>query len=293
MPSSPIDGGGFSFGHDNSGVLGSVKTKAEQLENIINPVSNTLRPYLPSIGRMLVILTFLEDSLRLLTQWNQQAFYLRNYRHVPYIFVAVFLLSNICSMLVGSALIMLQKHVMFAVCLLLAVVVGQALIYGLIFDLSFLSRNLSLVGGLVMVLSDSVMRNNVSRGFPGLPELEEKDRKRYYQLAGRIMLVFLFITFLFSGQWTIPRLVVSVLSLALCLMVVLGFKTKLSAAFLVFILTIYNFSANHFWTYATTSARRDFLRYEFFQTMSIVGGLILVASSGAGAISFDEKKKVY
>lgn len=33
------------------------------------------------IGRFLIVVTFLEDALRILTQWNDQLLYLRDYRH--------------------------------------------------------------------------------------------------------------------------------------------------------------------------------------------------------------------
>lgn len=36
--------------------------------------------YLPAIGRFLIVVTFLEDSLRILTQWNDQLLYLRDFR---------------------------------------------------------------------------------------------------------------------------------------------------------------------------------------------------------------------
>lgn len=43
--------------------------------------------YLPAIGRFLIVVTFIEDALRILTQWSDQVYYLRDYRgcmHTPY-----------------------------------------------------------------------------------------------------------------------------------------------------------------------------------------------------------------
>lgn len=39
------------------------------------------RRYLPAIGRFLIVVTFLEDALRIITQWGDQLLYLRDYRH--------------------------------------------------------------------------------------------------------------------------------------------------------------------------------------------------------------------
>lgn len=58
-------------------------------------------------------------------------------------------------------------------------VVAEALAglgYGLLFDLSFFLRNLSVVGGLLMVLSDSLA--NKKKLFAGLPSISETDRKK-------------------------------------------------------------------------------------------------------------------
>ena len=42
--------------------------------------------YLPAIGRFLIVVTFLEDALRIVTQWGDQLSYLNNHRHSAFTF---------------------------------------------------------------------------------------------------------------------------------------------------------------------------------------------------------------
>jgi uncharacterized membrane protein YphA (DoxX/SURF4 family) len=145
-----------------------------------------------------------------------------------------------------SFLVIQRRYSDYAVGGLIGVVITQALGYGLIFDLNFFLRNLSVMGGLLMVLSDSWVRK--SKAFAGLPEIDEKDRKMYFQLAGRVLLIFLFIGFVFSGSWSVWRVIVALIGAVACLMVVVGFKAKFSATMLVVILSIFNVLVNNFWT---------------------------------------------
>src|SRR6201992_2296659 len=145
-----------------------------------------------------------------------------------------------------SVLVIARKYSEYAVLGLVGVVITQALGYGLIFDLNFFLRNLSVVGGLLMVLSDSWVRKRFAPA--GLPQLDEKDRKMYVQLAGRVLLIFLFIGFVFAGEWSIWRVMVSFLGAIACVMVVVGFKAKMSAVMLVMILSIFNLFVNNWWT---------------------------------------------
>lgn len=149
-------------------------------------------------------------------------------------------------MSVCSVLVIIRKYSMPAVGGLVAVVVTQAFGYGLIFDLNFFLRNLSVVGGLLMVLSDSWVRKR--GGFAGLPNIDERDRKKYFQLGGRVLLVFLFIGFVFAGQWSFWRVIVSLFGLMACVMVAIGFKAKISAVMLVMLLSVFNVLVNNFWT---------------------------------------------
>lgn len=62
------------------------------------------------------------------------------------------------------------------------------------------------------------------------------------QLAGRVLLIFLFIGFIIQGSWSIARVLVSILGLGACIMVAVGFKARWSASFLVLLLSIFNVS---------------------------------------------------
>jgi len=232
----------------------------------------------------------------------------------------MFLIANVIAMSVSSFMIIVRKHSEYAVMGLFGVVITQALGYGLIFDLNFFLRNLSVMGGLLMVLSDSWVRKRFAPA--GLPTLDEKDRKMYFQLAGRVLLIFLFVGFVFAGEWSFGRVVVILLGAVACVMVVVGFKAKWSAVMLVVILSVFNLLVNNFWTVRFLSPlfflslflcfakpsfadlldlsqlhhnhpHKDFAKYDFFQILSIVGGLLLLVNMGPGQFSVDEKKKVY
>jgi len=271
--------------------LDQIREQTSKIEDFLDTLSEPLKPYLPAIGRFLIVVTFLEDALRIMTQWNDQLLYLHDYRHIPYGLTHIFLITNVIAMATCSTLVIARKYSDYAVGGLIGVVVTQALGYGLIFDLNFFLRNLSVMGGLLMVLSDSWVRKN--KAFAGLPSLDEKDRKMYFQLAGRVLLIFLFVGFVFSGKWSLWRVVVALLGFVACVMVIVGFKAKFSAIMLVVILSIFNLFVNNFWTLHEHHPHKDFAKYDFFQILSIVGGLLLLVNSGPGKYSIDEKKKVY
>jgi len=113
-----------------------------------------------------------------------------------------------------------------------------------------------------MVLSDSLARRRIM--FPGLPELSDTSatNKTYFQLAGRVLLIFLFLGLIFrGGTWTLGRIAITMFGLLACVMVAVGFKAKYSAVVLVAMLSIFNVFINNFWSVASSHPHRDFLKY--------------------------------
>ncbi|WWC86886.1 uncharacterized protein L201_001765 [Kwoniella dendrophila CBS 6074] len=293
----PISRSSHSSSYGGSGsdddLLNKVQAYTSKIEDLIEAYTQPIRPYVPAMARFLIVVTFLEDALRIMTQWSDQLWYLQKHRHFPWGISHLFLLINVFAMLGGSFGVIGKKFPDYSVFCLLGVVVAQGLGYGLLFDLSFFLRNLSVVGGLLMVLSDTYSQQKTKKIFAGLPSISETDRRKYFQLAGRILLIFLFIGFIFQGTWSFARVLVSIVGLGACIMVAVGFKAKWSATFLVVLLSVFNVFINNWWSVHSAHPQRDFLKYDFFQTLSIVGGLLLLVNIGPGGFSVDEKKKVY
>ncbi|KAJ1972933.1 ER-derived vesicles protein erv29 [Dimargaris verticillata] len=264
-----------------------------KLEDALDKVASPLKPHIPVIARFLLVVTFLEDTVRLIMQWDSQLYFMQQYRGFPWGVSHMFLLINVVVMLVCSGMAIARKHTEIAVGGLFAVVVSQAFAYGFVFDFNFFVRNLSIIGALLMLLSEGLSASRRKSMFAGLPTVSEVDRSQYFQLAGRVLLILLFLSFILSGEMSPIRAAVSLIGLAACVMVVVGFKAKWSALFLVLFLSIFNVLINNWWDIDYNPTHRDFVKYDFFQTLSIMGGLLLLVSLGPGGISVDEKKKAF
>ncbi|KAF9158155.1 hypothetical protein DFQ27_002433 [Actinomortierella ambigua] len=271
--------------------MDSVKDYSSQIEDVIDKFGQPIKPYIPAIARFLIVVTFYEDALRIATQFSDQLYYIQRFRGFPWGLSHLFLLTNIFAMLIASTMIIARKYPEYAAAVLLGVVVFQALGYGLIFDASFFLRSLSVVGGLLMIVSDSLQKRR--QLFAGLPNVTESNKRTYFQLAGRVLLIFLFVGFALHGTWSLSRVIAAVVGFVACVMVAVGFKAKWSAMFLVLFLSVFNIAVNNWWSVETSHHQKDFMKYDFFQTLSIMGGLLLLVTIGPGGMSMDEKKKAF
>lgn len=273
--------------------MDQIKEYSSKAEHILNSIGSPIKPYLNHIGRFFLVVTFIEDALRIFMQWSDQIRFMKTYRGCPVFFGHIFLAYNFVMMLAGSGMAMARYKTQYACAALASVVVAQTIGYGLVFHMTFMLRNISLIGAILLLFADSLNdKGNRHAFFAGLPSISGIEKGTYASLAGRILLIFLFGALGLAGDHlTLTRIVFVVLALISCVMVVVGFKAKYSAMFLVTILSVFNIVFNQFWAHGADSAERDFLRYDFFQMLSIMGGFLLLANSGPGELSIDEKQK--
>jgi hypothetical protein len=59
--------------------LEKIRAYGQKIEDMVEIHSQPLKPHLPAIGRFLIVVTFIEDAFRILTQWSDQNWYLQKY----------------------------------------------------------------------------------------------------------------------------------------------------------------------------------------------------------------------
>lgn len=260
-------------------------SKAEDFADEFLRRSKTI---LPTIARACLISTFVEDGYRMWTQWGEQRDYMNAQWSCGYFFATLFVIINMLGQLIGSGLVLARFYVQAACGILFGIVILQTFAYSILWDIKFLLRNMSLGGSLLLILAESRVEGRSM--FAGVPSLGENKPKVYMQLTGRILVIFMFITVLHLEFH--PFIILqNIIAIILMAAVTVGYKTKLSALILVLWLTVLNFYTNAFWTIDSHRPMHDFLKYDFFQTLSVIGGLLMIVLLGPGGLSIDNHKK--
>uniref|UniRef100_A0A3Q2H0E3 Surfeit locus protein 4 n=1 Tax=Equus caballus TaxID=9796 RepID=A0A3Q2H0E3_HORSE len=257
------------MGHND--LMGTAEDFADQFLRVT-------KQYLPHVARLCLISTFLEDGIRMWFQWSEQRDYIDSTWNCGYLLASSFVFLNLLGQLTGCILVLSRNFVQYACFGLFGIIALQV-------DTAW---NLALGGGLLLLLAES--RSEGKSMFAGVPTMRESSPKQYMQLGGRVLLVLMFMTLLhFDASFF--SILQNIVGTALMILVAVGFKTKLAALTLVVWLFAINVYFNAFWTIPVYKPMHDFLKYDFFQTMSVIGGLLLVVALGPGGVSMDEKKK--
>ncbi|XP_076673885.1 surfeit locus protein 4 [Andrena cerasifolii] len=262
-----------------------VVSKAEE---IADQVIRNGKYILPTLARLCLIATFLEDGMRMWFQWSEQREFMDSTWSCGTFLATTFVLVNLIGQLGGCVMVIGRWKVSYACGILFFIVVLQTLAYNILWDITFLFRNLALIGALLLVLAESRVEGRSL--FAGVPSLGDNKPKNLLQLAGRILLAFMFTT-LIRFEISFLQIMQDILGSILMVLVTIGYKTKLSALLLVLLLSALNLYHNAWWAIPEYKALRDFLKYDFFQTLSVIGGLLMIVSLGPGGVSMDEHKK--
>jgi len=250
-------------------------------------------------GPVLLVMIFLEDGVRILMRWDEQLHYLTAAMKMRHGVATACLASSSALQLTCSALVVRPRWVrpsrVTPACLaLVAYVAVQPFLYGQTADVDFLCRSLTLAGGLLLLLwSENHRRWRATA--KGIPLDFEGANAHRLQLAGRLLLTFIFF---FQALWaengglhavlarpTVLGAALVATLFGLSVFISVGFKTEWAALSLVVVFGTTNVWMYPFWNVPERLV--DFYKYYFFHTLSIMGGLVLLAVHGPGSISLD------
>lgn len=257
------------------------------------------KEFLGRAGPLLLVIIFVEDGARILLRWDEQLHYLTMVMKLRRDAAAACLAASSALQLTCSALVVRPQRVqpsrVTPSCLaLVAHVAVQPFLYGQTADVDFLCRSVTLAGGLLLLLWGENHRQWRATA-TGLPLDLQGPNAHRLQLAGRLLLTFLFF---FQALWaengglhavlarpTLSGAVLAALLFGLSLFISIGFQTESAALALVVVFGVTNAWMYPFWSVPERLV--DFYKYYFFHTLSIMGGLLLLALHGPGSFSLD------
>ncbi|XP_055331328.1 surfeit locus protein 4 homolog [Paramacrobiotus metropolitanus] len=242
---------------------------------------------LPHIARVLLVATFLEDGLRILTQFEMQRRYIAGVWACGLFVSSALIVISVFCQLVPAGLILFRRYVDVACLALIFEVFFQRFIYNIAWD-EMIPNEFARIGAVLLLLAEAC---NDANAVPILYKAADhyvdlQNLTNWLQLAGRVFLAF-------SVEFGITplQIIKLIVGFSLAILIIIGYKTKLSATVLACWLTLFNFyKVISGWMH---NEIMEILIYGFFLNITVVGGLLNVIALGPGTKSIDSKKKYW
>ena len=229
-----------------------------------------LNPYLPTIVRVLLVSTFVEDGLRVLQELDHQISFLTNQYFLPSAIAGMMLFGNIAVSFVGVFLVLAQKRISrgayetLAAYLLIGCVLYQQALYGRHSpigsgNIGFLVRNLCLSGSLLLISCQARMAEGRSALPLGILDsgTDKKTTVAYMQLTSRILLVLLAIEFIAT-----LGVIGTILTVPVICAVLAGYRLEISGGMLLALYFVHNILNSAFWAESSSTYMSQIMQYE-------------------------------
>jgi len=265
-----------------------IKATMHKVMKTAEKVKKQIWPWLPVVARLLLVLTFIEDASRIFLELSSQISFLSSEYLLPSVIAGILIVSTTTISLAGSFLVITQKKEQIGAYLLIFFLFYQQVIYGrhspiASGNIGFLFRNLCLAGCFLLLAVQRRIKEGQT-ALPGVPDAGERSTYvEYIQVAARCLLVLLSLEFL-----TTLGPIGSLLTLPVIGAVLVGYRVPVSGSLLFLAYFLHNVLNSAFWA-SSSEFTRDVKRYEFTQTLSIMGGILLLIVAGPGTYSVDQK----
>jgi len=269
------------------------RCQQKQRCNAIEDFYDAFKDYLPVIGRFLTVLTFMEDSFRIFTGFSEQVDFLSNHLHIPLVYpLAVLFVAYSClAQTIGSVLILANRQVNIAGCVLGLFLFLNFIMFGLNApdwvhsngrDF-FIIRVCAQTGALIMLAAQESMVKERERqcAFAGNLTIHNPLATAHkLQLIGRCMVAVLCLSVFRHG------IVAGIFTSVVGLMVMAGFKARIATMTVSFIFVFSMFATHEF-----EDGSFETVMYVLCQDLSILGGLItLLLNADDQGICMDKTK---
>jgi len=274
------------------------RTFMERMEINSNMVLKMSGPYIRPLARLFLLSTFIDDAYRMVTQWDTQVYHINTeWKAEPWVgtaFVVFNLIAQVipCTFIFFNGICKLPNwFIQMCLLILIFVVLIQSVAYHVLWNMEFFFRNLAVIGALCLVGAEATDPEPTKGGIldTGVEAEDDAETADILRLSGRVLVSLMFVTL--TKFDTYSRISLEIVGVILLACIVLGFKTRLSAVTLFVLLVAENITLNDFFMHEPDDHMHDFKKFNFFQALTVTGGLMMLVALGPGSVSLDGEVK--